>query len=136
MLEQWEAKQLIHLPKVYSHSLSVSLRQGADEDYAVESDDGTEHFILDVLASRRNRRKARFQLRYRRSIVLVRLCTAVTHGNPDGIVLGFPHLHTYREPDHDKWAKQVDPFNNLEEALGYFCQQINLPLPEIQGGLS
>jgi hypothetical protein len=72
MLEQWHADQLLRVPKVYSVSLTVVLTPGGQDDYPVESDDGGHHFLLDVMSSRRNRRKARFQLRYRRDIVPAR----------------------------------------------------------------
>ncbi|GAA1980812.1 DUF6978 family protein [Amycolatopsis minnesotensis] len=136
MLEQWHADQLLRARKVYSRSLRVDLEQGADHDYAVESDDGNDHFLLDVRRSLRNPLKARFQLRYRRDIVLARLCTSVPHGNPDGTVIGFPHLHKYREGDLDKWAETVDNFADPAEALNFFCREINLPEPELQGGLT
>ncbi|GAA3461442.1 hypothetical protein J2S66_004857 [Saccharothrix longispora] len=60
MLEQWEADHLLRMPKTYSGSLTVDLEQGADDDYQLESDDGTRYFVLDVRRSRRNPRKARF----------------------------------------------------------------------------
>jgi hypothetical protein len=134
MLEQWRADQLLTVPKVYSATLGVNLRPGVGEDYPVESDDGDDHFLLDVWSSRRNLRKARFQLRYRRDIVLARLCTAKPHGNPDGTDVGSTHLHLYREGDHDKWASEVGPFEDVFAALQFFCKRINLPAPEIQGG--
>jgi hypothetical protein len=137
MLEQWEADHLLFVHKVYSSILVVNLRQGVNEDYAVESDDGTEHFLLDVYRSRRNPLKARFQLRYRRDIVLARLCTVTRHTNPDGAAIGYPHLHRYREGYEDIWATDVSlPDNAVATALKYFCHSINLPEPHTQGGPS
>lgn len=136
MLEQWQADELLRIRKVYSRSLGVDLEQGADDDYPVESDDGTEHFILDVRRSWRNVRKARFQLRYRRDIVLARLCTQAPHTNPDRVRIEPPHLHRYQEDYGDKWAEPLEEFDDLSDALNYFCQVINLPIPEIQGGLT
>jgi hypothetical protein len=136
MLEQWEADHLLHTPKVYSNSLSVDLSPGVDDDYPLESEDGTEFFLLDVWRPRRNLRKARFQLRYRRGIVLARLCTSVTHLNPDDQHVGAPHLHLYREGCEDKWATRVGPHEDLSASLGFFCKQINLPVPVLQGGLT
>jgi len=135
MLEQWEADALLRMPKVYSDSLRVDLRPGVHEEYPVESDDENEHFLLDIRVPKRSP-NIRLQLRYRRIIVLSRLCTAVSHQNPDFELLDPPHLHRYREPDHDKWARQIDPFSSAIEALAFFCKVINLPEPEIQEGLS
>ena len=92
--------------------------------------------MLDVYRSRRNIRKVRFQLRYRRDIVLARLCTAVSHGNPDGSVIRFPHLHLYREGYLDKWAHEISSgLDSPASALEHFCTVISLPVPEMQGGL-
>ncbi|WP_410563846.1 DUF6978 family protein [Amycolatopsis sp. cmx-4-61] len=135
MLEQWEADHLLRLPKVYSLSTQVDMAQGADNDYQIESEDGSEHFLLDVRRPLRNKRKVRFQLRYRRDIVLARLCTAVPHGNPDGEQIGFPHLHIYREGYDDKWAEELPEVSDIMSAMDRFCKTINLPSPDIQGGL-
>jgi hypothetical protein len=135
MLEQWEADRLLFVRKVYSSILVVNLIQGVNEDYAVESDGGTEHFLLDVYRSRRNPLKARFQLRYRRDVVLARLCTVTRHTNPDGAVIGYPHLHRYREGYGDTWAADVSLSDGeVATALKYFCHSINLPEPHTQGG--
>jgi hypothetical protein len=134
MLEQWRADQLLRVRKVYGATLRVNLAAGTDADYPVESDDGNEHFLLDVRTSRRNPRKARFQLRYRREIVLARLCTSVPHGNPDGVRVGWPHLHLYREGEHDKWAEELVGLDDKESALKFFCMRISLPDPVIYGG--
>lgn len=137
MLEQWDADRLLFVRKVYSSNLIVDLGQGVNEDYTVESDDGTEHFLLDVYRARRNPLKARFQLRYRRDVVLARLCTVTKHTNPDGAAIGYPHLHRYREGYGDTWATDVPlPDNEVATALKYFCHSINLPEPRTQGGPS
>lgn len=136
MLEQWEGDRLLVIPKVYSRSMVIDLSMGAAGDYPLESDDATELFVLDIWRSPRNKRKARFQLRYQRDIILARLCTSVPHGNPDGESIGFPHLHTYREGYEDRYAKQLEPFADHCDALHFFCKKINLPTPDIQGGIS
>jgi hypothetical protein len=136
MLEQWEADRLLRMPKIYSHTATVDLAAGVDEDYQLESDDGTEFFLLDVRRSPRNPRGGRFQLRYQRDIVLSRLCFAVTHGNPDGEVIGFPHFHRYREGFGDRYATELEAFDDIESMLRFFCKQLHIAEPVIQGGLS
>jgi hypothetical protein len=78
--------------------------------------------------------KAKFQLRYRRDIVLARLCTSVPHTNPDGIAIGSPHFHRYREGFGARYAESVGPFSDVPSALNFFCDQLNLPQPDIEGG--
>ncbi|MDQ3154786.1 MAG: hypothetical protein M3R63_24670 [Actinomycetota bacterium] len=102
MLEQWEADNLLRAGKVYSHDLIVDLSHGADNDYQVETDDGDELFLLDVRGPGWNPQKVRFQLRYRRSVVLARMCIVAPHTNPGGVKVGSPHFHTYREDYDDK----------------------------------
>lgn len=135
MIEQWEADALLRARKVYSRDLIVDLGRGADEDYPVETADGHEFFLLDVCGPGRNPGKARFQLRYRRSIVLARMCLVAPHKNPDGIRIESPHYHTYREPYDDKFASEVGKFDCIDDALLDFCTRVNLPAPTIQGGL-
>lgn len=134
MLEQWEADALIAVDKVYSFGTTVSLATGTDEDYQIEAADGTAFFLLDIRRSRRNPLGVRYQLRYRRDIVLVRLCVNTPHTNPDGALIDRPHLHRYREDHADRWATPLDG-GSPDELLKVFCRTINLPEPEVQGGV-
>jgi hypothetical protein len=136
MLEQWDADRLLSLPKIYSHTATVDLAAGVDEEYQLESDDGTEFFLLDVWRSRRNPRSGKFQLRYQRDTVLSRLCFAKLHTNPDGVAVGAPHLHRYREGFGDTYARQLDEFDDIEATLRFFCRQFHIADPMTQGGLS
>jgi hypothetical protein len=136
MLEQWQADRLLSMPKVYVETTIVDLSPGAESLYVLESDDESESFLLDIRLSRRNKTKATFQLRYGRDVVLCRMCTSVPHTNPDGTLLAFPHYHRYREGFGDKFAEQINPFDNTTSALYSFCDRVNLPLPDIRGGTS
>lgn len=136
MLEQWEADHLLLAPKIYSLDATVDLGRGADNDYQVETDDGLEFFLLDVRGPMRDPHKARFQLRYRRDIVLARMCLKARHTNPDGECFDGPHFHRYREGYDDKFAEPLSPFSDLSDALAHFCRSVNLAEPTIQGGLS
>jgi hypothetical protein len=135
MLEQWQADRLLSMPKIYVETTIVDLSPGADGLYILESDDGNENFLLDISRGRINKAKAKFQLRYSRDVVLSRMCTSVPHTNPDGTFLTFPHYHRYKEEFGDKFAEQIDPFDDITSALHFFCGQINLPQPDIQGGI-
>lgn len=136
MLEQWEANRLLATPKIYSSGAVVDLSRGADNDYQVETNDGTEFFLFDVRGPGRNPEKARFQLRYRGSIVLARMCLAVPHTNPDETKIDGPHFHRYREGYDARFAEPCGPFDGLVEALNYFCDRIILPAPSTDGGMS
>ena len=136
MLEQWQADALLNVPKIYTYSATVNLAPGVHQDYQLESDDGREFFLLDIRRSRRNPNYARFQLRYQRDTVLSRLCMTVTHRNPDGEVLGYPHMHRFIEDHGDHWATQLDPLDDVESGLLFFCRQLHIADPTIQGGLS
>lgn len=57
---------------------------------------------------------ATYQTRARESIVLARLDFDAKHRNPDGTVVGVPHLHLYREGYGDKFAYEV-PENMLKD---------------------
>lgn len=107
-----------------------------DHEYELESADGTELFILDVRRPKRNAGNMRFMLRYQRAVVLARLCNSKTHTNPDDEIIGFPHLHRYREDFGVTFAKQVGPFADAGASLSFFCQQVNIAEPVIQGGLT
>lgn len=133
MLEQWHADMLLDADKLYSDSTVIDLSPGVDHNYTIESVDG-DMFIFDVRRGQRNPQKARFQLRYRRDIVLARLCTSVPHTNPDGQVLDAPHLHRYREEYGDRFARQLESAT-LEDLLLIFCDSIKLARPDIQGGM-
>jgi hypothetical protein len=135
MLEQWQADRLLSMPKVYVETTTVDLSPAADDLYILESDDESEIFLLDIYRGRANKAKARFQLRYQRDIVLARMCTSVPHTNPDGTLLTFPHYHKYKEGFGDKFAEQVGPFDDITSALYFFCTQVNLPQPDVQGGI-
>jgi hypothetical protein len=136
MLEQWEADRLLSMPKIYTHTATVNLAVGVDDEYELESADGTEFFILDVRRPKRNTGNMRFMLRYQRTLVLARLCNSKMHTNPDEAIVGFPHLHRFREDFGVTFAKQVGPFADAAASLSFFCQQLNIDEPVIQGGLT
>jgi hypothetical protein len=102
----------------------------------VETADGLEFFLLDVRGPTRDPGKARFQLRYKRDIVLARLCLKSRHTNPDGEFIDGPHLHRYREGYDAKFAEPLEKLSGIDEALIHFCENINLAAPTIQAGLS
>lgn len=135
MLEQWQVNGLLALPKIYTFDDTISLAPGTDADYQIESADGYESFIFDVWTSRRNPKKARFQLRYQRHLVIARLCTAAPHSNPDDERIDPPHFHEYHEGYDVKYAVHVPGAASVTDSLGVFCERINMPIPVVEGGV-
>ena len=87
------------------------------------STDGREQFILDVRRGRVNLAKGSYQNRGRRVAVLARLCFGgPPHMNPDGLLVGNPHIHLYVEGYGDKWAYPLpeSTFPDLEDARRLF----------------
>lgn len=129
MLEQRKANLLLAVPKIYTVTNMIDLTPGTDCDYQLESNDGYEVFIFDVRIPRRNMNKARFQLHYQRSVVLVRLCRSAPHTNPDEEFVESPHFHTYREGFDDKCAESLEGVHGVIDSLEAFCRRVNLPVP-------
>ena len=63
------------------------------------------------------RTKVTYQTRARQIIVLARLDFGPDHRNPDGNIVGSPHLHVYREGYGDKWAYKLD--DKLKDKIGF-----------------
>lgn len=115
-----------------SGSISIPLSSG----------DGRESFLLDVYRGRLDLRKGTYQERGRQIIVLVRLdFGGPPHRNPDGIEVGSPHLHIFREGFGDKWAFPLraedfpnitDPWSMLDDFMRY-CKIVDRP--DIRRGL-
>ena len=105
--------------------------------------DGREQFILDVRKGRANLSKGSYQNRARRVVVLVRLCFGgMPHENPDGVTVGSPHLHLFREGYGDKWAYPLsgddfvdvnDQWQTFQDFMR-FCKIVEPP--NVRPGLS
>lgn len=102
--------------------------------------DSRESFILDV-----NRKRISLclttQIRARTNCVLARLDFGAPHQNPDGSVVGSPHLHLYKEGYGDKWAYMVpdgmlSDGDNAWQVLLDFCKFCHIVrIPNISRGL-
>jgi len=101
------------------------------------STDRREQFVLDVRRGRIDLGKGTYQNRGRQVVVLVRLdFGGAPHRNPDGVELGSPHLHLYREGYGDKWAVPIpgDRFVDLNDRwqlLQDFMRYCNVVEPPI-----
>ncbi|MFH1743640.1 MAG: hypothetical protein ABIH23_31940 [bacterium] len=106
------------------------------------SADKRESFILDIGRGRIDLMKVSYQNRARQIVSLVRLdLGGKPHRNPDGVEIGCPHLHMYREDYGDKWAAPAptDKFPNMvdtQETMEHFMAFCNITIqPRIQRGL-
>lgn len=84
-----------------------------------------EEFLLNVTRSPKIEAKMTYQTRARKTIILARLDFGVEHRNPDGMRIGSPHLHIYKEGFGDKWAyelphKDYDIFNGAQDTSEWF----------------
>lgn len=94
-LGQFEADHLIEMEKrVDANGLIEFPTQNQRATFALISNDGTEHFLLDINRVGTIRMKVSYQNRYRSSIILVRLdINGRPHVNPDGERVTGNHVH-------------------------------------------
>lgn len=98
--------------------------------------DGRESFQLDISRGRISLVKRTYQNRARGVLVLARLDFGPPHRNPDGVEIGSPHLHVYREGFGDTWAfaVPVDQFPDLDDLMGAlnnfmaYCNVVEPPI--------
>jgi len=106
-LSQAEADALLGMEK---HRLSDDKipfpAPGQNITVELRSTDKREEFLLDVWRSGKNPRRARFQIRARRNVVLARIdLGGASHRNLESEEdIPAPHLHLYREDWGGNWA--------------------------------
>lgn len=110
-LTQDEADALIAMPKQrINNEVAYYPNPGGYLVIPLRSNDKTEDFLLDIRRGRIDLKKATYQNRARKTIVLVRLdLDGAPHRNPDGEDIASPHIHIYREGYGDKWAVSLPP---------------------------
>lgn len=142
-LTQDEADALIAMPKLRTNDeVTYYPNPGGSLVIPLASKDKTEDFLLDIRRGRIDLKKATYQNRSRKTIVLVRLdLHGAPHRNPDGEDIACPHLHIYREGYGDKWAGPLpaDSFSDSADqwtALLDFMRYCNIiEPPNIQKGI-
>jgi len=140
IISQDEADKLIQMPKPrLDDSVHDFPLPGEKVIINLQSTDGRERFILDVSRGKIEIRKAKYQSRYHKIIILSRLdIFGAPHTNPDGAIVDCPHIHTYKEGYGDKWAYPLpDNFtatDNLLQVLDEFMSYNNVTDPPIFSG--
>lgn len=120
IITQDEADSLIKMPKARLDERTHDFpHPGEKLIINLQSTDGRERFILDVARGKIEIRKATYQSRYHKIIILNRLdVVGPPHTNPDGSIVECPHIHIYKEGYGDKWAYQLpDIFSQSDNLL-------------------
>lgn len=139
-IPQLEADALIEIDKVKESQQSYDFPSiGENLVVPLISQDGKEKFILDVSRGKIEVKKAKYQNRGRKVVILLRLdIMGGKHTNPDGSEVECPHIHIYREDYADKWAFPLPPeFSNTADLLltldqfMEYCHVVDKPM--IQG---
>lgn len=141
IISQEEADRLMLMPKARldnnAHDFPLP---GEKVIVNLQSTDGRERFILDVSRGKIEVRKATYQSRYHKVIILSRLdIIGAPHTNPDGTMVECPHIHKYREGFGDKWAfplpETFSKTENLVRVLDEFMDYNNIiDRPIFSGG--
>lgn len=90
-----------------------------------------EKFSIDIERGRISLKKHKEQLRYKTSIVLVRMdINGKPHKNPDGNIIGGTHFHLYKEGSKMSWAVPLPPRftdpNNMTLTISQFMDYCNV----------
>lgn len=106
MISQHEADELLAMKKIVIAPKSMHLpKRGDKTSWDLESNDGSERFIIDVWRGKIEIARYSVNHRFRKSFVLARVCVNnAPHMNPDGELLSGPHLHLYQEGLGDAYA--------------------------------
>lgn len=137
-----DAKALLAMRKIASSSnVTYAFPDfGGRVSVPLQSEDGRETFSLDI-KRKRIVLYSTFQTRARESIVLARLDFGAKHQNPDGKIIGAPHIHIYKEGYADKFAYEVpegmlkDPDDAWQSLLDFLDYCNIAELPNIKRGL-
>lgn len=144
MIPQHEAEQLLAMEKVVITGKPFNLPAKGKESWDLESNDGSEKFIIDVWRGKIEIARYTANHRYRKEIVLARVCVNnKPHMNPDGETISEPHLHLYREGLGDRYAIPLpreffstpnDIVCTVREFLTY-CNVVRHPQVQLQEAL-
>ena len=140
IISQEEADKLFQMPKArLDDSVHDFPLHGEKVIINLQSTDGRERFILDVSRGKIEIRKGKYQSRYHKIIILIRLdIFGAPHTNPDGAIVDCPNIHIYKEGYSDKWAYTLpDTFSktdNLPQVLDEFMSYNIITDPPIFSG--
>jgi hypothetical protein len=125
-LDQAEADALLAMEKQRVSDKAVNFPMpGESLAIPLTSNDGTEHFVLDIQRKGQIKiSKITYQNRARKEIILARLdVDGPPHRNPDQTEVPCPHVHLYREGYDDRWAYPLPAEFTDAADLYLTCQQ-------------
>jgi hypothetical protein len=131
-LSQSEADLLFAMQKIKVDDTLWNLPDfGGKLSIPLISYDKKERFSLDIWRGGIDLKRQKYQSRSRDAVVLARLDIGSPHRNPDGLEVGVPHLHLYREGYGDKWAFEIPEgifadINNRWQTLADFMKYCNI----------
>jgi hypothetical protein len=140
IISQEEADSLTKMPKARMDEQSYDFPiPGEKVSVNLQSTDGRERFILVVSRGKIEIKKATYQSRYHKIIILNRLdIVGPPHTNPDGSIVDCPHIHIYREGYGDKWAYPLpvtfSKTESLLKVLDEFMSYNNVTEPPMFSG--
>lgn len=119
-MEDISDSEALHLIKMAKRSVWAKAMPfpdiGGKLQIPVEAEREKESFFVNINRGRTSSLKVTYQTRARTLIPLARLDVGASHQNPDGMHIGSPHLHIYREGFADKWAYEL---HSLPEHLAF-----------------
>jgi hypothetical protein len=131
-LTQAEADSLFNMKKIKVDDTEWKLPDfGGKLCIPLISYDKKERFSLDFRRGSIDLTRQTYQTRARDAVVLARLDIGSPHRNPDGVEVGVPHLHLYREGYGDKWAFELPEgvfanINDRWQTLADFMKYCNI----------
>lgn len=131
-------EQLLTMKKVFEQAVVLPTSRES-KTYNIKSDDGTEHFTLNVSRGQVFELvKSKLNTSYRK-IPIVRVeFNARPHLNPDGTKTGRDHIHIYKEGYGMSWAYDLSTFDekyfhdpaNFNSLFVDFCSYCNIMYAE------
>jgi len=140
IITQEEADSLFQMPKISVDDNAHDFPHPGEKVIVnLQSTDGRERFILDISRGKIEIKKATYQTRYHKVVILSRLdLIGPPHVNPDNSVIDCPHIHIYKEGFSDKWAyplpESFKKTDNLLQVLDEFMDYNNVIKPPIFSG--
>lgn len=140
MITNKDFSRLLNLDKFFDDISIINLPSyGGKITRLLKDSSKKENFILNIDRGKINLSKIKYQTRYTiTNDIMLRLdISGPRHQNPDGIFVGHPHIHIYKEGYGDKWAHPLNPdifkdISNLGNLLSDFLNYFNVKnIPQI-----
>lgn len=133
-LTQSDAESLIKNKKIVKNirpiEFNYPIRGGVLEIEVI--DEFKNEYVIGIRQRKIELIKRSHNLRYAKSVTLIRIDYDREHCNPDGNNVGIPHIHVYKEGFNDKFAYKLSDYGiiienqtDIKELLNKFLEFIN-----------